>query len=86
VPLKINKSYLVKLIIHSSVETITQLFYSLESEEGFKEKHSISVKSKAGLNEHIFNLDFKNLSPKLRIDPSNSEGKFIIKTLLINEK
>lgn len=86
VPLKINKSYLVKLIIHSSVETITQLFYSLESEEGFKEKHSISVKSKAGLNEHIFNLDFKNLSPKLRIDPSNSEGKFTIKTLLINEK
>ena len=77
---------MVKLIIHSSVETITQLFYSLESEEGLKEKHSISVKSKAGLNEHIFNLDFKNLSPKLRIDPSNSEGKFTIKTLLIFEK
>lgn len=82
---KNGKNYLLKVIMHSSVKTTSQLFYTTESHQNFNEKNSFIIITNQGLNEHIFKLQNINLFNKLRFDPSNLPGKFIIKSFVILE-
>lgn len=85
IPFKTDKTYALKVILNASENTTSQLFFSTQDEKGFSEKNSIVVKSEQGLNEHLFKLPQKNLFSKLRFDPSNTSGTFIIKSFTIIE-
>jgi len=86
VPFKKGHEYIFKIILDASDDTTSQLFYLLEGETAYQEKNSVSVLSPKGIVEHQIQLPFKNLLPKLRFDPANKKGTFIIKSILILEK
>ncbi len=82
---KPDNMYQVEITVDVPRNTKTQLFYMFLNSEVFTEKNSIILDSTTGINFHTFNLNFNNLSQKLRIDPGTHIGDYTFHSLKIFE-
>ena len=86
-PLKPNREYVLHVNIESSVNSVSQVFYSDADQVGqpFSESNSLRVRVKKGKNNLFIHLNYSNLGNRLRLDPISKPGEMTINSLEIKE-
>ncbi|PIE57776.1 MAG: hypothetical protein CSA33_06945 [Desulfobulbus propionicus] len=86
-PLEKGQTYIVHIVLESSVSSILQLFYSGSRQSGypFSERRSLRVEVHPGRNDVYLGLDYEYLGDLLRLDPIVGPGAVVIETIEIRE-
>jgi len=83
VDFKNDGSYLMRVVIDSSVDTTLTLFYQTTKEKKYTAEHNVNRKIKTGRNTVYLPLLFLDLDGRLRLDPECSKGEFHIEDIEI---
>lgn len=82
-PLPAADSLLVHILMTSPAETMMQLFYTTSLNMEFSTAQLINMKIKKGYNELLFRLPHPDTQGKIRFDPGQEAGEYVLHSLSI---